>query len=155
MTKKDFGKEYQEEAQALDGLIKAYNAGKPSGQKISGARVAEDLGITASGFSHYLRGVNPLNLNVAIRVGKIFGFPISSFSPRLAKEMEMLIEMADLEVCPPLPTGVSRHWQAMNEKLLLLPCTPIPALPELILSIEADRKALQRAAWQNPKNEPK
>lgn len=143
--KRELPLDLQEEGQALEAAIKAFNQEKKPGEKISAAKAAESLGMTTTGFHHYLKGKNPLNLNVAMKVSKIYGFPVSSFSPRLAEEMLVLAELAGLEQVGDIPAGVKRAWDRMNEKLLLLSHTPIPALPGLVEEIERERLAIQKA----------
>lgn len=143
--KRELDQYLKDEAAALTALISQYNSAKAPGQKISGARVAELLGITTAGYHHYLRGVNPLNLGVASKVAKIYGFKLSSFSPRLAEELATLLEISALEDQPAVPRSVSRSWFALNEKLALLSHTPIPGLHDLIKQIDADRQKIHLA----------
>lgn len=148
VKKRELSQDLRDEAAALSELIHRYNEDRPAAERISGAKVAESLGITTTGFHHYLKGVNPLNLNVATRVAKMFGLKLSSFSPRLAEELFTLLELASVEDQPELPRSVSRSWFALNEKLALLAHTPIPGLPDLIQEIDADRAKIHKAIQQ-------
>jgi SOS-response transcriptional repressor LexA len=86
MKKVDRTDQERQEAAKLKAL---YNSRK-RGLQISHESIAESLDVTQSAISHYLNGVNPLNLRVAVAFSKILGVPISSFSPRLQSEMDAM-----------------------------------------------------------------
>lgn len=63
-------------------------------RKITQERIANELDISQAGVSHYLNGVNPLNARVAAAFAKLLEVPVSTFSPRLASEIDWTSEAA-------------------------------------------------------------
>lgn len=63
-------------------------------RKITQERIANELEISQAGVSHYLNGVNPLNARVAAVFAKLLEVPVSTFSPRLAWEIDWTSEAA-------------------------------------------------------------
>lgn len=142
--KREIPQAQKDEGAAMGSVITAYNQKNPKA-KISLTKIAENLGMTSTGFNHYIRGKNPLNIHVALRVAKMFNVSVSSFSPRLAEELSLILEMASHESTPALSPSVARNWFALNEKLILLPHTPIPGLAALTAEIEAERAEMHSA----------
>lgn len=143
--KRELSPDLQNEAAALSELIKAFNANPPESGKISVAKAADILGISASGLHHYLKGVNPLNLHIAMRLANLYGFQVSSFSPRLAEEMLLLLSLCSMDENKSIPTSVFGSWLSLNEKLVLLPLTNLPEIPQLLNEIETERKTVHAA----------
>lgn len=70
--------------------LKALYDSKKKELGITQADMADELDISQGAVGHYLNGRNPLNLPVAAKFAKLLHEPISSFSPALAKEAELL-----------------------------------------------------------------
>lgn len=97
MTKKELTAEQREEAAKLRGI---YYDKKPA-LKFSQDDVATELGVNSQGaISHYLNGVNPLNLKAAVAFSKVIQEPISRFSQRLERERKKLRLHDDQNVEP-------------------------------------------------------
>lgn len=75
------------ECASLKAAITAFNQDKDKSGRITQEAAGEALGITQGAFSNYLNGRIALNLEIAIGISKLFGIPISTFSPRLAKDI--------------------------------------------------------------------
>ncbi|MBU2766106.1 LexA family transcriptional regulator [Acidithiobacillus ferrivorans] len=62
---------------------------KKEGCPFSQERAAADMGLGTQGnVGHYLHGVNRLSADVAVKFALYLGISVTSFSPRLAKELE-------------------------------------------------------------------
>lgn len=64
---------------------------------LSQAAVADALGISQSAVNHYLNGKNALNASAASRFAQLLQVPVSDFSHRLAKEINMMSIGIDVE----------------------------------------------------------
>jgi|SRR5450830_131782 len=53
-------------------------------------KAAEALGMNQGSFSHYLNGRNALNTPFAVQVAHLLQVPVESFSPRIAKMIDMM-----------------------------------------------------------------
>lgn len=73
----------EEKAECL--ALKALFVSKKRTLKLSQESLGAALGVSQAAVSHYLNGVNALNLPVAIKMAGILGVRVSDFSPRLAK----------------------------------------------------------------------
>jgi len=67
-----------------------YSLKKEHGLRIED--IAEDLGISQGGASHYLNGTTPLNIRVALVFSNRLKVPISAFSPRLQETQNHLVD---------------------------------------------------------------
>lgn len=77
--------------------LKALYESKKKELEITQADIADELGISQGAVGHYLNGRNPLNLPVAAVFARILREPISSFSPSLAKEAELLSQVSNVK----------------------------------------------------------
>ncbi|WP_422403586.1 LexA family protein [Pseudomonas sp. GZD-209] len=84
-------------------------------RKITQERIANELEISQAGVSHYLNGVNPLNARVAAAFAKLLEVPVSTFSPRLAQEIDWTSEAARIGA------KARSGAEASNVKLALQP----------------------------------
>ncbi|AKL12778.1 TPA: helix-turn-helix domain-containing protein [Kluyvera intermedia] len=86
--------------------LKALYESKKKELGITQADIADELGISQGAVGHYLNGRNPLNLPVAAVFARILREPISSFSPSLAKEAELLSQVSNVKYEGPVkPRG--------------------------------------------------
>ncbi|BCT20211.1 peptidase S24 [Enterobacter asburiae] len=76
--------------------LKALYDSKKKELGITQADMADELDISQGAVGHYLNGRNPLNLPVAAKFAKLLHEPISSFSPALAKEAELLSQVSNV-----------------------------------------------------------
>ena len=77
----------EEQAQECEALKFIYDLRRKK-LKLTQSDLAEALGISQAAVSHYLNGENPLNTRVAAVFAQKLGAPVSSFSSRLAKQIE-------------------------------------------------------------------
>lgn len=86
MKKKTLSPERLEECAALKSIF--WNKRKELG--LTQEKAAEALGMNQGSFSHYLNGRNALNVEFAAKAARLLGVPVSSFSPRLAKDIDYM-----------------------------------------------------------------
>ncbi len=75
------------EKQEAARLKEIFNARK-RGLGLTHESIAEQLNTSQGAVSHYLNGINPLNLRAAAVFAKALGIAVSEFSPRLQLEMD-------------------------------------------------------------------
>lgn len=85
--KKPLPPELAHECQALQAIYLA----KKNSLKLSLGKIAAEAGKSTPAISHYLNGVNALNLPIAVVFSRLLDEPISSFSERLAREADSVI----------------------------------------------------------------
>ncbi|UBM23328.1 helix-turn-helix domain-containing protein [Pseudomonas sp. p1(2021b)] len=93
--------------------LKAIFTSKKKELGLTQERLAHLLDMNQSSVSHYLNGVNPLNTGVAAAFSRILQVPVSSFSTRLAEEIDALAMVAqgatsNVEPGPPITTAPRR-----------------------------------------------
>lgn len=77
-----------EEKQECSALKQIFISKKKEISGLTYESAADAVGInTGGGFSHYINGVNALNLEFAIKVAALLKCEVADFSPRLAKEL--------------------------------------------------------------------
>jgi len=64
---------------------------------LSQKKVADAAGMTAAGVNLYFKGINPLNVQFAAVLSGLLREPIEKFSPRLAREAEMITHAVNLK----------------------------------------------------------
>ena len=104
----------KQEAQNLRQLY--YSNKKELGFKIED--LAEDLGISQPGVSHYLNGTTPLNIRAALVFSKWLKVPISAFSTRLQEVQNELVDSLNPEAAAASSRAAKVpviEWQAINE----------------------------------------
>lgn len=72
--------------------LKLVYAVKKQDLKITQEEIADAMGISQSAVSHYLNGINALNLEAARKFSKLLNVEIEEFSPRLARELNTIRE---------------------------------------------------------------
>lgn len=80
------------EEKAESAALKAIFDGKKKELRLNQETFGEALGMSQAGVSHYLNGMNALNLPVAIKAAAILGVSIEDFSPRLAAQHRGFVE---------------------------------------------------------------
>ncbi|OTA21156.1 repressor [Xenorhabdus beddingii] len=75
--------------------LKALFEAKKKQLGISQETLAEDKGKTQSAISHYLNGINALNLEMAVYFAKKLGVQIADFSPSLDQQARELVAVLD------------------------------------------------------------
>lgn len=90
MKKRELEDWERAECAALKSAIDAYNAGRSRADSLTQGKIADALGINQGSVSSYLNGYNALNAKVASVIAGMIDRPVSSFSQRLAKEIQAL-----------------------------------------------------------------
>lgn len=75
------------EAKKLNEIYKS----KKKELNLSQLKVGDLMNISQGAVNHYLNGINALNYESAAQFSKILQVPVSDFSPRLAKKIELLV----------------------------------------------------------------
>ena len=75
------------EAKKLNEIYKS----KKKELNLSQLRIGGLMNISQGAVNHYLNGINALNYESAAQFSKILQVPVSDFSPRLAKKIELLV----------------------------------------------------------------
>lgn len=107
----------KEECAALKAAIDTFNRGKPRGERITQERAAAELSMNQGSFSNYLNGRSALNVEFASGVSRVFGIPVSAFSPRLAAEIALIAQAAPATSASK-PAGPSQATGATQEDVL-------------------------------------
>lgn len=80
-----------EECMRLKRIVDSYNEDRAKIDRITQSDIGDDLNMTQGAVSMYLNGRNALNLDIAIYFAKKFNVPIETFSPRLQKQYDDLL----------------------------------------------------------------
>lgn len=86
MKKRQLTAEEQQECAALKEIYRQRKAETGITQE----KLANELGMNQGSLSHYLNGRNAINLSFALDIAPLLGVPVSSFSPRIAAQVQKL-----------------------------------------------------------------
>ncbi len=89
-TRRDLEDWEKAECAELKALFEAWNLARPKNERLTQEAAGEMVGLSQGGFSNYLNGQRAINKEVAVTFHNAFGFPIDSFSPRIAAEISAM-----------------------------------------------------------------